>query len=298
MTFKTKFALATAILLWASAFVGIRAGLHGYSPEALALLRYLVASAFMALIYYFMPLKSTMRFTDICALMGVGAIGVGLYNLMLNHGEMYLASGMTSFITSQSPIITTCFAILFLGEQLTLGRVLGFLVSISGVALIAFGELGQLAWNDHISYVIFATLAGSCYTILQKPFMKRCHAIEATTYVVWGGTLFLAVYAPQLKQEIAHASLATTMTVIYLGVFPASIGYVAWSYVLTEIPASRAVSFLYFMPFGATILGWLLLGEVPMLFSVAGGVVAIMGVWMVNQSFQSPGLQVRRQALE
>lgn len=298
MTLKTKLALLTAILLWASAFVGIRVGLHGYSPEALALLRYLIASAFMAFIYYRMPQQSTTSFTHICALMGVGALGIGVYNLMLNHGEMYLASGMTSFITSQSPIITTCFAILFLGERLTLTRVLGFLVSIGGVVLIALGELGHLTWNEHISYVVFATLAGSCYTILQKPFLKRCHAIEATTYVVWGGTLFLVIYSPQLTSEIKHASLMTTLTVLYLGIFPASIGYIAWSYALSEIPASRAVSFIYFMPFCATLLGWLCLGEVPMLLSILGGMIAIAGVWLVNQSFRFSVIETRQQVVK
>lgn len=298
MTLKTKLALLTAILLWASAFVGIRVGLHGYSPEVLALLRYLIASVFMALVYYRMPQPSSMNFTNICALMAVGAVGIGLYNLMLNHGEVYLASGMTSFITSQSPIITTGFAILFLGERLTLTRLLGFLVSIGGVVLIALGELGHITWNEHISYVVFATLAGSCYTILQKPFLKRCHAIEATTYVVWGGTLLLAVYTPQLASEISHASLSATLTVVYLGIFPASIGYIAWSYVLSDIPASRAVSFIYFMPFCATLLGWLCLGEVPVLLSIIGGMIAIAGVWLVNQSFRTSPIETRQQVLE
>ncbi len=52
MKSKTKIAVATAIILWASAFVGIRAGLHGYSPEGLALLRFLVASIVMGLFYF------------------------------------------------------------------------------------------------------------------------------------------------------------------------------------------------------------------------------------------------------
>ncbi|MBT3301524.1 MAG: EamA family transporter, partial [Bacteroidetes bacterium] len=36
--------LGLAILFWASAFVGIRSALESYSPQALALLRFLIAS--------------------------------------------------------------------------------------------------------------------------------------------------------------------------------------------------------------------------------------------------------------
>ncbi|SRR5579883_90025 len=288
MSFQTKMALVLTIFLWASAFVAIRAGLQDYSPEGLALLRYLVASVCMAIVYCRLPQRNKMQLKDICALLGIGMLGIGVYNLTLNYGELSISSGMASFITSQSPIITTFFAIFFLRERLNVVRVMGFLVSISGVGLIAMGETGALQWSTGLTYILLATIAGGCYSVLQKQYLKKYHAIEATTYVIWGGTLFLSFYTPLLHQDLMHASLKTTLTVIYLGVFPAAVGYIAWSYVLAEIPASRAVSFLYFMPFVAMLLGWLCLGEIPVWLSVIGGVCAIFGVWLVNQSYRRP----------
>ena len=285
MSNKTKIAIIIVIFLWASAFVGIRAGLRVYSPEGLALLRYLVASACMAIIYYRLPQKSLLHVRDVLALLGIGAVGIGIYNLTLNYGELSISSGMTSFITSQSPIITTIIAVLFLGEQLNTMRCLGFLVSVFGVALIAMGEIGGFKWDMGITYVLLATLAAGCYSVLQKPFLKKYHVIEATTYVIWGGTLFLAIYTPQLQHDLLTASFNATLTVVYLGIFPAAIGYLGWSYVLADIPASKAVSFLYFMPFLATLLGWLCLDEVPVWLSLVGGILAIGGIWLINRSY-------------
>jgi len=296
MTYKTKIAIVVTIFLWASGFVGIRAGLQDYSPEGLALFRYLIASICMAIIYYRMPSRNTMRTRDALALMGVGAVGIGIYNITLNYGELTVSSGMASFITSQAPIITTILAILFLGERVNRFRILGFLTSISGVALIAMGEKGGFTWDISILYIFIATLAAGLYSILQKPFLKRYHAIEATTYIIWGATLFLSIYCKQLQYDLSHATLSTTLTVVYLGIFPAAIAYLAWSYVLAEIPASRAVSFLYFMPFVATLLGWLWLGEVPMLMSLLGGLLAISGVWIVNQSYRWVALTAQTKA--
>lgn len=287
---KTKVALFITILLWASAFVGIREGLKTYSPEGLALLRYLIASVCMGIMYFRLPVRNQMSFKDICALLIVGALGIGVYNITLNYGELVISSGMASFIISQSPIITTICAMIFLGERLNLLRVIGFLVSVAGVALIAFGEVGGFKWDISITYILLATFVGGCYSILQKPFLKKYHAIEATTYVIWGGTLFLLMYTPRLHHDLMGASIVTTLTIAYLGIFPAAIGYVAWNYALAEIPASRAVSFLYFMPFLAMLLGWLLLGEVPVLLSVGGGIVAMLGVWLVNYSYQQQRL--------
>jgi drug/metabolite transporter (DMT)-like permease len=117
--------------------------------------------------------------------------------------------------------------------------------------------------------------------------LKKYHAIEATTYIIWGATLFLMLYVSHLQHDIANASWLTTLTVVYLGIFPAAIAYIAWSYVLAEIPASQAVSFLYFTPFVATLIGWIWLGEVPVWMSLAGGLCAIAGVWLVNHSYKN-----------
>lgn len=295
MSFKTKLILVVVLFLWASAFVGIRAGLQVYSPEGLALLRYLIASACMAIIYYRFPQKSSLKFRDMAALMAIGAIGIGVYNLTLNYGELSISSGMTSFITSQSPIITTIIAVIFFGEKLNFLRFFGFAVSLLGVVLIAFGEVGSFKWSLGMNYVLLATLAAGCYSVLQKPLLKKCHAIEATTFVIWGGTLFLAFYAPHLQHDLLTASLKATLTVVYLGVFPATLGYLGWNYVLSNIPASKAVSYLYFMPLLATILGWLYLHEMPVWISLVGGVVAIIGVVLINYSY--PSLQENNSSL-
>lgn len=285
MTSKTKLAIAIAIFLWSSAFVGIRAGLQDYSPEGLALLRYLIASLCMGVVYFRLPERKRMPLKDAVKILAIGAIGIGVYNVTLNYGELNISSGMASFITSQSPIITTIVALLFLGEELTFHRILGLIISLAGVSLIAVGESDGFTWNTSLGYILFATLAGGCYSVLQKPFFKKYHAIQATAFAIWGGTLFLMLYYPHLNHDIHVASFKATLTVIYLGIFPAAVGYVAWGYVLTEIPASRAVSFLYFSPFVATLLGWAYLKEVPVWVSIAGGILAVLGVWVVNQSY-------------
>jgi drug/metabolite transporter (DMT)-like permease len=286
MTRKTKIALIAAIIFWASAFVGIRAGLRGYSPEGLALLRYLVASLVMAAVYLRVPQRSSMATVDKIGLLLVGVIGIGIYNLTLNHGELAVSSGVASFITSQSPVVTTIFAILFLGERLTGRRALGFVISLVGVVIIAYGEIGKFELTTGMTYVIIAMIAGSCMSIMQKPYMKKYDAIETTSYVIWGGTLFLLAYFSHLQHDIVNASLASTLIVVYLGIFPAALAYVAWSYTLGKLSVSHAVSYLYVLPFVTALMGWLLLGEVPAFISVVGAVIAIGGVWLVNQSYR------------
>lgn len=285
MAHKTRLAIVAVIFFWASAYVGIRLGLQGYSPEGLALLRYLIASVVMGAFYLNLPERSAITLLDKVLLMLVGALGIGVYNITLNYGEMGVSSGVASFITNQSPILTTVFAVLCLGEVLTAQRVLGFVVSTLGVVLIAYGEIGGFELTVSLMYVIAALLASSCYSILQKPFLKKYKAIEATTYVIWGGALFLLMYTPSSLQDVMHAPLAATVTVIYLGIFPAALAYVAWSYILRQMTVTHTVSYLNLIPFLTALMGWMVMGETPAQISVLGALIAVAGVWLVNQSY-------------
>src|SRR3990167_9169522 len=132
MRFKGRAAIIIAILLWASAFMGIRIGLEYYSPQGMALLRFIVAAICMAIVYFAMPVRNHITLPDKIALMLLGGVSIGLYNLFLNYGELTVLSGTASFITSQSPIIAALFAALLLGEGFSLYRVAGFIISITG----------------------------------------------------------------------------------------------------------------------------------------------------------------------
>ena len=286
MTFTTKTAILTAILLWASAYVGIRAGLQFYSPEGLALLRYLIASLVMGLVYFNLQERSQIRLQDKIKLMLVGVIGIGVYNITLNRGELEVSSGLASFITNVSPIVTTMMAVMFLGEQLNVQRILGLVVSVLGIMMIAYGEVGSFQLSDSMMYMLAAMIASSCYSLMQKPFLKLCNATEATAYVIWGGTLFLMMYFSSMLHDVTHAPLSATLIVVYLGIFPAAIAYLAWSYVLQRLTVSQTVSYMFVIPFGTTLMGWALLHEVPAMLSALGALIAIAGVWLVNQSYQ------------
>ncbi len=68
----------------------------------------------------------------------------------------------------------------------------------------------------------------------------------------------------------------------YLGVGPAALAYATWAVVLSRLPASRASSILFMVPVVAFLVGWAWLGEALTLFAMAGGILAMGGVAVVN----------------
>jgi len=275
------FALAIALVLWASAFAGIRAGLVAYSPAHLAILRFVTASIFLV-IYAGIADFRRPQFHDLAGLSVTGLLGITIYNLALNYGETRVTAGSASLLIASVPIWTALFARFWLREKLTSAGWCGVLVSFIGVALIASGEGEGIRISPQALIILAAALASAIYMILQKKYLARYTALEFTAYSIWIGTLLMLPFANGLVSSVMSAPLRATLSVIYLGVFPGALAYVAWAQVLTEGSAGRTATLLYVIPVMAVAIAWLWLGEVPHWISFVGGAVALAGVILVN----------------
>lgn len=67
-----------------------------------------------------------------------------------------------------------------------------------------------------------------------------------------------------------------------MGIFPGTLAYAAWSMILARMPASQAAGYLYITPILTTLLGWLFLGEIPLLLALLGGIIALLGAVIIH----------------
>jgi drug/metabolite transporter (DMT)-like permease len=286
MRVKLWVVLWASLLFWASAFAGIRAGLQHYSPFHLAVLRFLVASATLAIGAMIRGVNWPDRH-DFPRLFILGLLGIAFYHTALNYGELTVTAGSASFIINIAPVFTTLLSILLLRERFHITGWVGLSISMSGVLLIALGEGGDVSFNKGGLYILLSALCSALYSVLQKPLLRKYNAFVVTCYAIWIGTLCLCVLLPGLPQEVHQAPGSVTIAVIYLGIFPAALSYFGWSYVLARMPVSRASSFLYLIPVLSTIIGYAWLGEIPQKLSLLGGIVTLSGVLIVSLSEKS-----------
>ena len=278
---RTAIAIAATLVLWASAFAGIKVGLEGYGPGELALLRFGVASVVLGLNAVLTRMRLP-RPAELPRLIVAGLLGITVYHVALNYGERSVSAGAASLIIAAGPVFTALMAGVVLRERLTWWGWAGIAVSFTGVALITTGEGGGVRLEPGALLVMISAVSTAAYFIVSKPLLARYAPIEFTTYVIWAGTVPMLVWTPSLIAQMAEASAGSTAAVVYLGVFPAAVAYLAWSYALARMEASVLSAFLYLSPVLAILIAFVWVREVPSVISLVGGAIAVVGVAIVN----------------
>jgi drug/metabolite transporter (DMT)-like permease len=275
-------AVAVTVLSWASAFPMIRVGMRDLGPLGLAAARFAVASI-LALAWLAIRRPPLPTGGDAVRFVICGVIGISAYNGLLNEGERTVSAGAAAFIVNIAPILTAILATIFLRERFSAWGWGGALISFAGVGLIALGQPGGLAFGGGASLVAGAALCTASYFVLQRPLIHRYGALACTAYTLLAGALFLLPFLPgALPRLVAPEGARLAATVVALGVFPAAIGYAAWTYALGRFGAARAANFLYLVPPVAALVGYAALGESLSVLTLAGGAIAILGVVVVN----------------
>jgi len=279
---RTIIAIGITILLWASSFAAVRAGLQAFTPGHIALFRFLIASVLLAAFTLINRIKLP-KLKDIPVIFLLGFLGIAAFHTAQNYGQVTVTAGSAAMIVSSVPIFTAMLATIFLGEKLKLWGWLGIFISFLGVYLIALGEREGVKFAPGVIVLLLAAIIAATFFVLQKPYLTRYSALQLVTYMIWAGTLFLLVFTPGLIDEVTNAPIEATIAIIFLGIFPSAVAYVTWSYALSRAPASIVASFLYLQPVLAIIIAWIWLNEIPALIAITGGVVTILGVFLVNK---------------
>jgi drug/metabolite transporter (DMT)-like permease len=273
-------AALVTVLLWASAFVGIRAAAADFSPGALAFGRLLVASVVLGLLVAARR-PALPRGRDLGLVVAAGVLWFGAYNVTLNAAEQLVDAGTAALLVSVGPLLIVVLAGIFLGEGFPPRLVAGSIVAFAGALVIGVASAGAGVGEGAALGVVLSLLAAVAYAggvTLEKPVVGRIAAVAVTWLACVVGTLVTAPFAPQLVGEFGRAEASSIAWMVYLGVFPTSVAFTTWAFALGRTSAGRLGSTTYLVGPVAVVLGWAVLGEVPPALAIAGGLVSIAGV--------------------
>ena len=276
-------AVATTLVLWASAFVAIRHLGHAFSAGPLSLGRTLIGALALGLVAMSKPMpRPTPR--QWVSLVTIGVLWFGIYNVALNAGEQRVDAGTAAMLIQVSPVLIAVLAAVFLNEKFTPYLVAGLAVAFTGVALIGLST--SPGGDRDLLGVALCLVSAAVYSvslILQKPLVAKLSALHVTWFACTIGAIACLPFAPKLIDEAQAASTSSLLWVLYLGVFPTAIAFTTYAFALKHMTASSLGVTTYLVPPITIVMGLVFLGEAPPALAYVGGLLALVGVWLARR---------------
>ncbi|RIN24504.1 DMT family transporter [Staphylococcus succinus] len=286
---KVYFAFAITIILWASAFPVIKLALSDFSAVHLSSLRLSIASLILLILIIIKKIPIP-DFKDIPIILLLGFCGFTLYHIALSFGEYYVSAGISSLIVSTTPIFSALLATYFLKEKFSKLAWIGSVIAFIGVACIALGNDSKvIAMCIGIALVLIASIGESIYFVFQSSYFKKYGFIPFTIYTMLAGSLFTFIFLPGAIHELQYADTNILLLVLYLGVFPTVIPYFALAYTIYKVGVADATMSLYLTPACALVLSFIMVGEMPTMVAIIGGIVTLIGVSITTNHEKNSG---------
>jgi drug/metabolite transporter (DMT)-like permease len=223
----------------------------------------------------------------------IGLLWFGLYNVALNAGERMVDAGTAAMLIQCAPVLIALLAAMVLGERFTVTLGAGLALAFGGVALIAFSSpatepLNGGSYTIGVLLCLVSALAYAISLVLQKPLVGRLSAIQVTWLACTIGAISCLPFAGDLVSQTQEAPASSIWLLVYLGVFPTAIAFTTYAFALKHMSASSLGVTTYLVPPITIVMGVVFLAEAPPTMAYAGGVLALVGVYVARRKPRPP----------
>ena len=272
-----------AIFFWATAFVLTKVVLKEVDVTILGVLRYFFAS----IIVIFILIKKKIplpKVKDIPAFIFAGFSGYAGYIVLFNIATLLSSPSTLSVINALAPAITAIVAYFIFNEKIKLIGWFSMGISFCGILILTLWD-GVLTVNKGILYMLAGCLLLSLYNISQRYLTKKYSSFDVSMYSMLIGGILLVIYSPSSITNMFSISFTSLILIIYMSIFPSIISYFFWTKAFELAKSTTEVtSFMFVTPVLATFMGMIILGDIPKLSTLIGGVVIILGMILFNKT--------------
>ena len=283
---KIPAAWITLCIVWSSTWLAIKIGLRDLPPISFVAIRFVIAAAILIAISIGRVRLIPLRRSDYAILAFTGILMFGVNYLTVFWGELHVSSGLAAVLQATIPIFGMVFAHWLLpAEPLRLHKVIGAFVALAGVMLICARLLsfhGLLSFWGGIGIALGGGAAAFSNVLMKKRAISLAPAMLAAWQMVFGFIpLLILGYAVEGSPMHFHWSSTAVFCLLYLAVIGSSLTFLLLYWLLPRMTVTNLQTISLITPPGAVMLGWIWGGEKFPLWSLFGGALVLVGVWLI-----------------
>ncbi|AXH99769.1 DMT family transporter [Sporosarcina sp. PTS2304] len=271
------------MFMWGINVSAIKVLVNQFDVITITALRIFAASLFVFFLLACMKLVRLPRKEEWLLLLGGMLTNVVFHHYFLADGLSKTSAANGGLILGLGPLLTAVLAVTILKEQLTVLRLIGFLLGGAGVSftvLAGSGKLGAASIGD--IEVFLSILSQALSFLIIKKASQTMDARLMTGYMLLMGSVVLMVVAvikePTGFQTLSEGPWSIWLVFAFSALLATAVGHMLYNSSIKKIGAASASIFLNFNTFFALIGAGLFLGEKILLAHFVGFVLIVMGV--------------------
>jgi drug/metabolite transporter (DMT)-like permease len=219
-------------------------------------------------------------FKDLKLLMVYGVIGIALNYLGYFYALKFVPVATAITLLYTYPAIVVLFGRIILHEPITHGKLYALALTFFGIVLSACSQpVAGLVWDPRgLAFGLLASIANAVYTLVGKRAQTMFPLLTSLFYSFLFGSLALLAFRFVVIGLALRLNLQLTLLILAIAFVPTLIAYGAYGCSLRYIEAGKASVTSSTELVFATVLAFLILGEIPNSLQLLGSALILSGV--------------------
>lgn len=280
-------AALAVVAIWGETFVSSKILLtEGLMPADIFLYRFVIAYTGMVILSHGRMWAESWRHELMLLVLGVA--GGSMYFLTENMALRFSTASNVAILVGTTPLTTALLLALFYkDERLSLRQLFGSLVAFVGLVMVILN--GQIILHLNPlgdALALGASLTWGIYSLVIKRLSSRYDARFITRKVFGYGLLTILPWFFFVEPLNTDLSLLLRPVVwgniVYLGVVASLLCFLVWNWVISHLGVGKATNIIYTQCVFTMLVSAFVLKERITLMAIAGTLVLILGMMIIN----------------
>ena len=255
-------------------------------PSGFILLR-VIGGSFLFFLTYIFFIKEKVNSSDLVRLIFCGLFGVAINQLFFFEGLNLTTPINAAIIMTVSPILVIVFSAIIIKEKITIRKIFGIFLGLTGAATLILKSGAISLDNDYFigNFLVFVNATSySIYLVIVKGLMTKYNPITVMFYVFSFGLIFVFPFG---ISELSNVSLEIFTLEIFLKVgfvviCTTFLAYLFNAFALKSLNPSVVSIYIYLQPVLATVIAIILKSDSLDLVKIISSVFIFSAVFLVS----------------
>jgi drug/metabolite transporter (DMT)-like permease len=284
---QTAVLIVFLVLIWGINWPLTKIALSYTPPLLFSGMRTLLGGLLLLLVA--LPRYKLIRFRTTWSIYLISSVfNIILYYGLQTIGLKYLPSGLFSVLVFLQPVLLGIFSWIWLGESMYGLKMAGLILGFAGVATISLGGISGHISVPGILLALGSALSWAIGTAYVKKVGDAVDSIWLVALQLIIGGLFMTGAGSEVERwsDIVW-SLPFLLCLLFISIFVIAVGWLVFFILIGSGEASKVASYTFLIPLVAIAIGMLFLHEPLTLYLLAGLLLIILSIYLVNRKPRS-----------